>query len=177
MKYLLALVAALAFAAPAFAQEAEKPRTVKVTATGGVTIIEEESTEECEEIEEGELPEEIREKLKEIEDLLPDEIREALRRAREGKEEAEEGVDEAQLPEEIREMLERLREKLENMREELEKKMEELENDPDAEVEEYEETSPDGSSTVKIKIVRIRKIIKEGEAPEAPEVPGTPRKQ
>lgn len=38
--------------------------------------------------------------------------------------------------------------------ERMRKQMEELENDPEAEVEEWEETSKDGSSTVKIKIVR-----------------------
>ena len=165
MKYLLALIAAVAFTAPVFAQEAEKRevRTVKVRAEGGVTIIED--GEEVETVDEADIK-------KRIED--------ALRRAGEEVEE----IDEAELPEEVRDVLKRFREQMEELRKEFEERMkeiqedlengtEDLENDPDAEVEEYEHTSPDGSSTVKVKIVRIRKIVKEGDAPEAPEAPKT----
>jgi chromosome segregation ATPase len=69
------------------------------------------------------------------------------------------------LPEDFEKRMQEIEKRMEEFRkrhmedmdkafERMRKQMEELENDPEAEVEEWEETSKDGSSTVKIKIVR-----------------------
>ena len=172
-------------------------RKVKITQKDGVTIIEE--VNESEEVEEAkDAAERARKKIKEVEDELdrdlPEEIRDILERLRgiededrktddEWEEEVEEdGVRirihgwDGDMPEEFKKAMEEMRKRMEEMRkdheehfkkirEEMEKNAEEWESDPDAEVEEYE--SEDGS--VKIKIVRIRKVAKSGDSPEIPE--------
>jgi ElaB/YqjD/DUF883 family membrane-anchored ribosome-binding protein len=175
MKYVLAMIAALALSAPAFAQDAETSpdgRRVRIEVKDGTVIVRAgEETEETGEAEESESIE-IHRKIEEI-----------LKRT--GEE-----ADDAELPQDIQDMLKRFREQMEEMRKEMEERMKEmlgkienatddLESDPDAEVEESEYTSPDGKTHVKIKIVRIRKIVKSGETPEAPETPEkeTERKQ
>jgi len=195
VKKLLFMFAALAFiAAPLLAQEAETlpdGRKVKIVQKDGVTIIEEvEETEESEESEDS--AERERSKIKEVEEVerdLPEEIRDILKRVRVHKEERktdddwEEDSDwDGEMPEDFRKTMEEMRKRMEEfrkdheerfkkIREELEKNAEEWESDPEAEVEEYE--SEDGS--VKIKIVRIRKVAKSGE--ETPKEPAAPKKE
>ncbi len=81
------------------------------------------------------------------------------------------------LPEDFEKRMEEMEKRMEEFRkrhmedmdkalERMRKQMEELENDPEAEVEEWEETSKDGSSTVKIKIVR-KSSKSESTTPEA----------
>jgi chromosome segregation ATPase len=80
------------------------------------------------------------------------------------------------LPEDFEKRMQEIEKRMEEFRkrhmedmdkafERMRKQMEELENDPEAEVEEWEETSKDGSSTVKIKIVR-KSSKSEGTTPE-----------
>lgn len=197
MKKLLFMFAALAFvAAPLFAQEVETlpdGRKVKIVQKDGVTIIEE-VDEESEETEDS--AERARKKIKEVEEELerdlPEDIAKIFKRVRKDSEERktdnewEEEVEEdgvrikihgwdGEMPEDFKKAMEEMRKRMDEMRkeheerfkkirEEMEKNAEEWESDPDAEVEEYE--SEDGS--VKIKIVRIRKVVKSGDAPEAP---------
>lgn len=81
------------------------------------------------------------------------------------------------LPEDFEKRMQEIEKRMEEFRkrhmedmdkafERMRKQMEELENDPEAEVEEWEETSEDGSSTVKIKIVR-KSTKSESTTPEA----------
>ncbi len=201
MKRMLAIIAALlpmlAFS-PLLAQEVETlpdGRKVKIIHKDGATIIEEVNEDEAEEAE-----------TEDLDEVLPAEVRELIKRLREKAEKADEEGDwedveeggvkirirglgkDHEVPEEMKKALEEMRERfkkmheeleerMKKMREEFEKNVEEWENDPDAEVEEYEKTSPDGSSTVKIKIVRIRKSSHSEEStPEAPKKE-TERKQ
>lgn len=66
----------------------------------------------------------------------------------------EEGADNDGHRQDFEKRMEEMRKRHEERFERLRKQMEELENDPEAEVEEWEETSEDGRSHVKIKIVR-----------------------
>lgn len=110
----------------------------------------------------GEAQEKVEEALEKVEDWAP---RIRIKR-----------VDGA-LPQDFQKRMEEMEKRMEEFRkrhmedmdkalERMRKQMEELENDPEAEVEEWEETSKDGSSTVKIKIVR-KSSKSESTTPEA----------
>lgn len=158
MKTLLALITLALLAAPAFAQEAETER--KTEARVKVKV----------EVKDGEV--EIEREVDEALKDLPERIRDIIDRAREGGMERWNGEDfDARMKE--------LREKLEKMREEIRIRIKDIdkdwENHPDAEVEEWEEVSPDGSTVKKVKIVRIRKSSES--TPEAPKKEEAPKRE
>jgi hypothetical protein len=187
MKYVIALLAALALSAPVFAQEVETlpdGRKVRIEKKDGAVIIEEVEEGEAEKVEEEDSGSDEFEKIHKIlgEDDIQKRIEDILKRIGEKSEEAEEGLEESELPEEVQDILKRFREQMEEMRKDMEehlkKAREEMEKHgeshtgPDGEeVEEYEHKSADGKTHGKIKIVRIRKSSSEGESPEAPEQP------
>ncbi|MBX3460747.1 MAG: hypothetical protein KF696_12430 [Planctomycetes bacterium] len=172
MKRVLAVIAILGLmGAPAFAQEHEsktesKTSHVKIVRTGdgkvhveargdGVEVqVSDDMKQRLEEIKKK--LEEVREKLKKHEAVDLDEIFKRLDEVLEkfGHGKAHRVMPEGDWHKEIEKRMEEMRKQHEDAFERLRKQMEGLENEPEAEVEEWEETSKDGKSHVKIKIVR-----------------------
>lgn len=153
MKRMLAIIAALLplfISSPLLAQEVETlpdGRKVKIIQKDGATIIEE--------VKEGEAEEEA----EDLDEVLPAEVRELIKRLREKAEKAGEegdwedveedgvririrgwGEDEvpAELPEEVRKAMEEMRERFKKMHEELEARMKKMREEFEKNVEEWE---------------------------------------
>jgi len=154
MKRMLAIIAALlpmlAFS-PLLAQEVETlpdGRKVKIIHKDGATIIEEVKEGEAEEAE-----------TEDLDEVLPAEVRDLIKRLREKAEKADEegdwedveedgvkirirgwGEDEvpAALPEEVRKAMEEMRERFKKMHEELEERMKKMREEFEKNVEEWE---------------------------------------
>lgn len=154
MKRMLAIIAALLplfISSPLLAQEVETlpdGRKVKIIQKDGATIIEEVNEDEAEEAE-----------TEDLDEVLPAEVRELIKRLREKAEKAGEegdwedveedgvririrgwGEDEvpAELPEEVRKAMEEMRERFKKMHEELEERMKKMREEFEKNVEEWE---------------------------------------
>jgi len=154
MKRMLAIIAALLplfISSPLLAQEVETlpdGRKVKIIHKDGATIIEEVNEDEAEEAE-----------TEDLDEVLPAEVRELIKRLREKAEKADEEGDwedveedgvkirirgfgegelPAELPEEVRKAMEEMRERFKKMHEELEERMKKMREEFEKNVEEWE---------------------------------------
>lgn len=170
MKLMIAMFAAMLVCAPLSAQEEPKVerkevRTAKVVKIENGKVIELEGEDAEAEI--ARMRAEVDRLRKEVEDKLK-EARERMRRELPGMEDMDPLKD---LPEEMRK---RVQEALEKAKARA-KEAQEQEGDVDVEIE---ETSEDGSSQVKIRIVRKTSKSESTPAPEAPkEAPKSERQQ
>lgn len=154
MKRMLAIIAALLplfISSPLLAQETETlpdGRKVKIIHKDGATIIEEVNEDEAEEAE-----------TEDLDEVLPAEVRELIKRLREKAEKADEegdwedveedgvkirirgwgeGEEPAELPEEVRKAMEEMRERFKKMHEELQERMKKMREEFEKNVEEWE---------------------------------------